>query len=142
MLTTRIALPAELDRIREFYRDNGYSQDVLASDIFVVAEEDGDLCGTVRLCEENGFQVLRGMRVSEAMQRKRVGTQMLEAFKSVVGEQVCYCIPFRHLERLYGKIGFSTIEDSDAPQTLRDRCLMYRRDYGHDVIIMVRNPHG
>jgi GNAT superfamily N-acetyltransferase len=144
MIATRVAQPGELERIAAFYRDNGYEPTISPADVIVVAEvaeNEGAFCGAVRLCDEGGVLVLRGMRVCEHMRRQGIGTRLLHAVEPVIGGRGCFCIPHRYLRSFYGQIGFVEIEPSEAPDFLRERCATYGREYGLDVILM-RRPGG
>jgi N-acetylglutamate synthase-like GNAT family acetyltransferase len=134
----RRADPAEFGRITAFYRDNAYGPTIRPTDIIVVAKNEGALCGAVRLCEEHGVLVLRGMRVSAGMQRRGVGTGLLQAIEPLIGERECFCIPHRYLRSFYGRIGFEEIDPAHAPAFLRQRCTRYRREHGLDVILIRR----
>lgn len=138
MIVTRKAHPEEFEQVTAFYRDNDYEPAISPSDIIVVAENNGALCGAVRLCEEHGNLVLRGMRVCMGMRRQGIGTHLLQAVESIIGKRECFCIPHRHLRAFYGRIGFVEIEATGAPLFLRDRCAEYERIHDLDVIIMRR----
>ena len=139
MFIARRAYPAEFERITAFYRDNAYRPTIRPTDTIVVSENEGVLCGAVRLCEENGVLVLRGMRVSKGMQRRGIGTRLLRAVEPLIGERECFCIPHRYLRSFYGRISFEEIDLAEAPAFLRQRRARYRREHGLDVIIMRRS---
>jgi N-acetylglutamate synthase-like GNAT family acetyltransferase len=138
MVLTRKALPEELERIAAFYADNDYTPAINPADVMIVAENEGMLCGAVRLCHEHGVLVLRGMRVLDRLRRQGIGTLLLRTVAPVIGEGECFCIPHRFLRSFYGRIGFVEVQAADAPAFLRERCAAYRRQYGLDVIIMRR----
>jgi N-acetylglutamate synthase-like GNAT family acetyltransferase len=138
MTITRRAHPEEFEQITAFYRDNDYEPAVSPSDTFAVAETNGVLCGAVRLCEEHGVLLLRGMRVRVDMRRQGTGTRLLQTVEAIIGEGECFCIPLRYLRAFYGRVGFAEIEATDAPPFLRERCAEYKRLYDLDVIIMRR----
>jgi N-acetylglutamate synthase-like GNAT family acetyltransferase len=48
------------------------------ADRFFISEMDGELVGGVRLALEEGALVLRGMRVRADMQRRGIGTRLLQ----------------------------------------------------------------
>jgi N-acetylglutamate synthase-like GNAT family acetyltransferase len=144
VVVTRTAHPGEFERIAAFYRDNGYGPPINPADVIVVAEvaeNEGALCGAVRMCDEHGVLVLRGMRVCEDMRGQGIGTRLLQAVEPVIGARECFCIPHRYLRSFYGRIGFVEIEPTEAPPFLRERWAAYGREYGLDVILM-RRPGG
>jgi N-acetylglutamate synthase-like GNAT family acetyltransferase len=138
MVTTRRAGPDEFDRVVAYYRQFNYTPTVHRSDVFVVAEHEGELCGVLRLCEEHDLFLLRGMRVSEPLRRRGIGTSLLKEAETLIGPRDCYCIPLRRLASFYGRIGFVPLPAAKAPPVLRQRCNGYRRQYALDVIIMHR----
>jgi len=138
MISIREANADEMGQVAVFYHTHEYSQTAGPPDIIVVAEEDGVLYGVVRLCAENNYLVLRGMRVLETMRRQGIGTKLLETTEHFIGDQECFCIPHRHLQSFYGRIGFGLIDECRAPVFLQARCAKYKADYGLDVIIMCR----
>lgn len=138
MVLTGRAGPEEFDRILAFYRDNDYRPAINPTDVIIVAEEEGVLCGAVLLREEHDVLVMRGMRVHESLQRQGIGTRLLQAVVPIIGERACFCIPHRYLRSFYGRIGFEEVQAADAPSFLQERCAKYRHEYCLDVIIMRR----
>ena len=65
MINIRTASDLERPRIAAFYAENGYTQVYANDDLLVLAESGGEICGAVRLCQEQDVLVLRGMRVSQ-----------------------------------------------------------------------------
>ena len=133
----REASPAELGAVADLYKRTGYKGTVSPDDRVMVAIHDGRIVGAVRLCEEFGTTVLRGMYLLREFQRGGIGTRLLQFAETVLEERACYCIPYRHLENFYGRIGFRRIDESSAPPGLRERCDQYRAG-GTDVILMER----
>lgn len=138
MITTRAATSQDGDRITRFYAANGYAALLSPDDVIIVAEEDGNVCGALRLCLERDVLVLRGMRVGQRVRRRGIGTMLLKAAQSLIHDRDCYCIPHRHLRDFYTQIGFREIRPVDAPSFLRDRMEEYRSRYGLDAILMQR----
>jgi N-acetylglutamate synthase-like GNAT family acetyltransferase len=138
MIITRRARQEEFEKIVAFYRDNDYRATIDSADIFVVAENEGALCGVVRICEEQDVLILRGMRFCEGVRRQGIGTHLLETVEALIGKRECFCIPHRYPGPFYGHIGFVEIEEKEAPLFLRERAATYRSAYGLDVILMRR----
>ncbi len=138
MVITRKARPQDLQQVAAFYHEQDYTPAKGREDVIVVAEEAGMLCGALRLCEEHGALVLRGMRVAEDMRRQGIGTRLLQAAESLIADRECFCIPHRHLRSFYACIGFVEIQSAQAPPFLCQRCSRYRSQFGLDVIIMRR----
>jgi GNAT superfamily N-acetyltransferase len=139
MIKVRIAALEELPRIEQFYRETDYGGGLRLSDTLVVAEEGGVLVGAVRLCDEFGEMVLRGMRVRRDRQRCGIGSRLLLELEHLLQDRVCYCVPHRYLFSFYGQIGFSKVAPEEAPSFLRERVEEYTR-LGLDVVLMRRMP--
>ena len=123
-----------------FYQQVGYGIKLHDDDTVLEARDGDKLVGVVRLAEENGALVLRGMYVDQDSQRRGVGTMMLEAAGREIGMRECWCIPFDHLRSFYSQIGFRECGREAAPKFLQQRLDDYRES-GRNVIIM-RRDHG
>ena len=137
-MKTRMVRSGEIPRIQSFYQSCGYDSPLEATDVILLFEEDQEIKAAVRLCREEGVVVLRGMQVREDCQRQGIGSSLLEYTRSVLGGDLCFCIPYAYLEDFYGQIGFSRIDPSDAPAFLNERYRLYRSRIGLDVILMRR----
>jgi N-acetylglutamate synthase-like GNAT family acetyltransferase len=141
MLTIREAREEDRPRVTAFYSLAGYSPPLESSDRILIAETDDRIVGALRLCNEEGVVLLRGMRVLESMRRQHVGGSLLAAFDEILADGTCYCIPHEYLEAFYGKIGFRSVSLPDAPRILQERWQEYRRR-GLNVIIMKREARS
>lgn len=121
------------------YAALGYRRTIDPADTVWLAESAEDAVGIVRVSAEQGTLVLRGMRIAEHARRQRLGTRMLEAIAAWLGDRECYCVPYPHLARFYGHIGFVVLEPSAAPAFLAERVTEYR-GAGQEVILMRRAP--
>jgi N-acetylglutamate synthase-like GNAT family acetyltransferase len=124
--------------IRRFYEGSLPGYGVSASDTYFIAEDCGQIRGVVRLTLENGVRVLRGMQVAPGYQKTGIGTALLHHVDSEIGGFECYCIPYAHLERFYGKIEFVRIDEESAPHFLRERLKSYLET--SDSVILHRPP--
>lgn len=137
-ITIRRALPQEeAGRINLFYAGRGYLNSVDGDVAVYIAEHDGSIIGVVRLCAEQGHAILRTMHVHQEYRGRGVGRRLLEAFREEIRTADCYCIPFAHLTRFYGAIGFREIAPEEAPGHLQERLREYLAR-GMDGIIMKR----
>jgi N-acetylglutamate synthase-like GNAT family acetyltransferase len=141
--TIRLAdIPRELAAINAFYArpEIGYDSRVQHDDRVIVAELDGLLLGCVRLQEEEGHSVLRGMYVSPTYQKRGIGKAMLAELLQWLDGRTCYCLPYEHLETpLYGRHGgFRRVDPAELPQRLRERLTEYHRKGATDIIAMFR----
>jgi len=127
----------ETGRTRSAYDALGYHREVNPADSVWLGENAGEVVGIVRVSEEGGVLVLRGMRIAEAFRRQRIGTRLVQAIAEWLGDRSCYCIPYSHLTEFYGQAGFTEIEPDGAPQFLAERLAEYRRS-GLDVLLMQR----
>jgi N-acetylglutamate synthase-like GNAT family acetyltransferase len=130
-----------VEAVKAFYRDWNYPGEVSPAAIVIVAELDGKMVGVVRLEPEEGEIVLRGMRVTEAVQRHGIGTLMLEAVDKYLGPTRCFCIAYSYLNEFYGRIGFREIQPDHTPRFLLERATRYRSQ-GMDVLVMMRGQGG
>ena len=130
-----------LDEVDSLYLRVGYSVKPAGGDTIIGAREGGKLVGAVRLAEENGLLVLRGMQVEKPFQKRGVGRKLLMAIGQVIGPRECWCVPYTHLRSFYGKIGFEDWPSSDAPGFLVKR-LKGNKESGRQVTLMKRiaNP--
>ena len=130
------------DEVAAFYESVGYGGNLRAGDSVLAARHSGKLLGVVKLSEEKGVLVLRGMYVEAASQRQGVGGRLLEAAKRQIGTRECWCVPFNHLKEFYSRIGFVECAPETVPGFLAERLREYR-DLGHRVIVMKRAAeHG
>lgn len=130
----------ELTLARAFYRSVGYEGGIQDSDCVVVAvDHTGDIVGVVRLADEEGEMILRGMFVAAHLQRRGVGHQLLGEVAVQLADRPCWCLPYAHLVDFYGLIGFRGVDPSSAPKHLRERLVEARRKWG-DIIVMRREP--
>lgn len=134
----RFANSEDLGRVETFYDSMSYGGGVRDSDLVLVADDSRDIVAAVRLCEEQGELVLRGMYVREDFQRRGLGTEMLHRLVPHLASRRCWCVPFEHLTGFYGQVGFRTANTETAPAFLRDRLERYRRE-GMEVTLVVRS---
>jgi GNAT superfamily N-acetyltransferase len=118
------------------YAACGYGGGLNTQDGVLVAVEQDNIIGAVRICREQGVKLLRGMYIKQAFRGKGIGLAMLlylEAQEDMAG---CYCLPYGNLVRFYGNIGFEEISIAEAPGFLVDRLERYRNNGNRDIIIM------
>ena len=141
VVTLRFADTArELKALNAFYADPviGYKGNgkVVASDIVLVVEIEGELVGCVRLCMEEGVSVLRSMNIHPQYQRRGLGTRMLTALELMMKGGPCWCLALSHLETFYANIGFRHVPSTEGPLHLQKRFDEYRAT--QNCIMMVR----
>jgi len=135
-LSIEDASAAEYPAVERFYERLGYHRGIQPQDRVLVAREEGALIGVVRLCEEEGVVVLRGMYVDTPRRRTGVGTALLRAVEGALAGRECWCIPWAHLTAFYARAGFAEAE-ADAPPHLARRLGGYRTE-GRAVTLMRR----
>ena len=86
MVEYRPASRGDRPRIAAFYARTQYGQALTEDETLLLAEQDAKICGALRLCQERGVLVLRGMRVAKEHQRKGTGSQLLLKAAEVIGE--------------------------------------------------------
>jgi N-acetylglutamate synthase-like GNAT family acetyltransferase len=123
---------------QDFYATVGY-QITVQPDDYVVAAYAGDcIVGIVRLSYDHDAITLRGMMVAPDYQRQGIGTQLLRTLSTVIGSQICWCLPHGWLEGFYGQIGFVKIDERQAPLFLQERIALGRQKWPH-MMVMVKN---
>lgn len=142
MTTIRRATADDVPRALEFYAERGYGGGIAAKDAVLLAERDGNLVGIVRLAPEEGEIVLRGMQVHPSVQRRGIGTELLAAVARELGDRSCFCIPYAHLRKFYGGIGFATIEPPQAPPFLASRVAGYRDRWPQKRFLLMHRKGG
>jgi GNAT superfamily N-acetyltransferase len=137
----RLAQSADFHQIASTYDAWGYGGGIKPEDTAWLALVEDEPVGVVRVAAENGTFVLRGMRIAESQRRQGIGSRMLSVIAEWLDDRECYCVPYVHLAKFYGQVGFSEIAPAEAPSFLVDRAADYRRR-GLDVLLMVRRPYG
>lgn len=135
----RIARPDEHSRVLSIYAAMGYRRTIDPADIVWLAENADEPVGIVRIAAEQATLVLRGMRIVEHARRQRLGTRMLEAISTWLGDRECYCVPYPHLVNFYALAGFVVLDPAAGPRFLAERVAEYRRS-GQEAILMHRPP--
>lgn len=139
MVDIDIVPGAGLAEIAEFYRRVGYRAGVSSADLTLAARVKGRLAGAVRLCEEGGVIVLRGMHVAPECQRQGVGHALLSACLPWLDRHAAYCLPYEHLRGFYGNAGFKPAPSATLPPFLAARLRGYLLA-GQRVLAMRRQP--
>lgn len=139
MMTINLAKPHDTQAIKTFYSQCGYGGGLNEEDRVLIAQLGEEIIGAVRLCPDDGFFVLRGMQILAPFQRQGIGTQILRVCTEQLIDQVCYCIPWRHLRSFYQQVGFQEVSPAEVPALLRERFdgYIFRR---MKVILMGRLP--
>jgi N-acetylglutamate synthase-like GNAT family acetyltransferase len=135
-------LKGTLAEVESFYSRCGYQGGVSPKDTLITATEGDLIIGVVRLCEEEGVTVLRGMQVVPYRRRMGVGTRMLQDVRNLVGTRACWGIAPPHLEKFYRQVGFRFVEQATAPQHLQERLQGYLARYRNGNRIMCRIPQS
>jgi pimeloyl-ACP methyl ester carboxylesterase/N-acetylglutamate synthase-like GNAT family acetyltransferase len=138
-VTLREAGAGERERVRAFYVSCGRSVLLDPGDRLLVAEAEGEIVGAVRLCVEEGAQVLRTMRVRPDVQGRGIGRALLRRFLTMLDDRDCFCLPYAHLGSFYGAIGFARVAPAELPPHLAARLAGYLAERP-DVIAMRRRP--
>ncbi|MEN8007070.1 MAG: GNAT family N-acetyltransferase [Candidatus Krumholzibacteriota bacterium] len=132
-----LAGTSDLAAVTSFYETVGYSGGVHPGDRLLVGLLDGRIVAAVRLCEEEGLLVLRGMYVAPDFRSRRLGTELLRFASLEIGPQECWCVPYEHLTGFYAEIGFRVCAGESVPEFLVERQARYAGN-GHVVTIMRR----
>lgn len=132
---------AGLQRIRAFYAQAGYGGGVSALDTVLAASAGDRLLGAVRLCEEHGVIVLRGMFVAADAQRQGIGRALLAECLPWLDRGEGFCLPYDHLVGFYREAGFEPVPMAALPPFLQQRLAAYLAK-GQRVLGMRRAAFG
>jgi predicted N-acetyltransferase YhbS len=114
VITTGSAVRADRESAVAFLRREGYSHPIQSADSVFAAWVGSEVIGAVRLADEDGVLVLRGMRVREDMRRRGIGRRILGCLDTAIGQTTCWCIPYGWLTGFYATIRFTTVAPGDA----------------------------
>lgn len=138
VILIRLSDGEDLAAVLEFYSEQQYSGGLNPSDRLIIAEEEDEIIGVLRVCEEHGYLLLRGMRVRHDMRRQGIGKRMLDLADTVIGHRTCYALAYPHLLTFYGRIGFASVDFSRGPVFLQARWANYR-ERGVDTVLIKRS---
>ena len=138
LIKVRSSEPVE--QIHSFYKAAGYGGGAAEQDYMLLAVHKSDIVGVVRISTEDSIPVLRGMYIDEDFRGRGIGSLMLNKLTTYLNSLAnpCFCVPYSHLERFYGEIGFRPVEEHQAPNFLVKRCRGYTES-GLKVILMRRD---
>ena len=136
-MTYRNARVEELDDVARFYLRQGYEATFGDGETVLLALTDGEIVAAVRLADERGQTLLRGMFVDEEHQRCGIGSNMLRELDAALGDRSCFCLSLRHLRGYYNVIGFEPCPPEETPAFLLERAGRYRGK-GFDIVILRR----
>ena len=128
-----------LNELPDFYLKCGYGGTFDRTDDVFYAIEGDHIFGVVRISQEHGAFVLRGMQVLPEFRGKHIGRKLLSYMVEQISQinAPCYCLPHNHLAQFYGKAGFINAEPTDVPEFLIKRKLKYEAQ-GLNIDLLVR----
>jgi len=135
-----LAETTDLAAVDSFYEEVGYGGGSQSSDRILVARDGQIIVGAVRLCEEEGALVLRGMYIAKERRGQGLGSRLLRSVSRAIGEAECWCVPYVHLIQFYSRIGFCEQETESVPAFLAERLTQYCSNQ-QAVTIMRRPAH-
>lgn len=137
MLDITIVPPRALAQVRAFYEQVGYGGGATEKDRVLVARIGESLVGAVRLCQEHGVTVLRGMHIAPACQHQGIGRALLARCVPWLEGGEAFCLPYAHLVGFYREAGFEPLPKAALPPFLRARLEGYLGT-GQQVLAMRR----
>lgn len=137
MITLEILSKERYRAVQEFYTSVGYFKPIEDEDKVIGVVYQNRIIGAARISTEEGVFVLRGVQVSINFQRQKLGTQLLNRASTLIGENICWCLPYEWLESFYSQIGFKKVAQEQAPLFLQKRMLEIQEH--SPVILMVKN---
>jgi N-acetylglutamate synthase-like GNAT family acetyltransferase len=125
-----------------FYEQEGKNHRARPSDLFFAAFIENTIVGVCRFCVEEKTPLLRSMVVHAPLRSQKIGATLLASFAHYLDQhniRPTYCIPYGHLEKFYGQIGFKVINEKDAPAFLQERIQTYRKNSSDTFMFMRRD---
>jgi len=126
-----------------FYAQEGKSHhQARKTDLFFAAFIENTIVGVCRFCVEENTPMLRSMVVHAPLRSQKIGAKILESFANYLDKnnlRPTYCIPYGHLEKFYGLIGFKVINEEEAPAFLQERIQTYRKNSSDKFMFMRRD---
>jgi GNAT superfamily N-acetyltransferase len=138
MVDIELARGKRLATVRAFYASIGYGGGVSEADVVLAAMKNDRVTAAVRLCEEHGVTVLRGMFVAPAYQRQGIGRALLARCSPWLDRSPAWCLPYDHLVDFYREAGFLPAPKETLPPFLRERLDGYLAS-GQRVLAMWRS---
>lgn len=138
LLTTDSAEKIALDA---FYKAHGSPSTARPGDLFFIAYADNEIVGCVRYCVEFDTAMLRTMRVANSFQKQGIGSLLLKTFAKYLDQNKIknvFCLPYTHLEKFYGSVGFELAPEKTVPEFLIQRSLEYKNR--GTVTLYMRRP--
>ncbi len=111
--------------VAALYLECGYGGGIGVADTAYAAIREEHIVAAVRLCGEHEYIVLRGMQVLPGFQQRGIGSRLLAACVSHLNDGVAFCLPYAHLARFYGAVGFTTAHQVVVPSFLQERQTRY-----------------
>lgn len=127
----------KIDEAQIFYDEQAYTSIIKKGDIVIGAIINDKIVGISRVSNEENVEVLRGMFVAKDFRGNGIGKKMLNELENSFKTNKIYRIPFKHLEKFYGSIGFKKVETEQSPQFLQTRLIKYI-NAGYDCIMMMK----
>jgi N-acetylglutamate synthase-like GNAT family acetyltransferase len=130
----------ELSWLASFYDQCGYGgtfEDT--DDVYYAIDKQDSVIGVVRIAQEHGAFVLRGMQILPLLRGNHIGLLLLSYLDKSLSplKAPCYCLAHFHLINFYGKIGFVSAKSDGVPEFLIQRKMEYKGK-GLDIALLVR----
>ena len=120
-----------------FYSEQGYHGNWSETERAFVCTVQGQIVGSVKVEFINKVTILRGMYISENLQKQGIGARMLKHIEPILNQRTAYCMPLAHVAHFYKQIGFVEVNEKSYPSFLIERCNEYR-NAGYVITTMRR----
>jgi|GEM_PF-859093 len=139
-ITLKQLQPDQFPALQRFYKQNGYKGKPGGKDqIWCLMDTEQQIVAAVRLCQQAGELILRGVWVDKQLRGKGLGAELLSQLAATGTLTECYCFPYVGLEGFYQQAGFEVVPT--APAQLNSLLERYNRK-GEQVCLMHFNkPH-
>lgn len=120
-----------------FYESQGYGGGIADGDAALGAWQAGRLVGLVRLVQEQGLRILRGMFIDASCQRRGLGTRMLDELVQDLHE-ACWLVCPDRLNGFYAHVGFQPVASADSPPHIVTRMAKYQETTSSTMNVLRR----
>ncbi|GAA6134797.1 hypothetical protein NBRC116188_15870 [Oceaniserpentilla sp. 4NH20-0058] len=123
--------------VNQFYRTQKHKGSASGDDKVFIIQQESVIVGAVRLVPYSGYYWLRGLYIKNALQGKRLGSQLLDCVAAQISLPI-YCFPYPHLDHFYSQAHYQHVDENLLPDNIATLFERYNRK-GQGVLVMATN---